>query len=72
MVKKVEQTKVVLYPNIARKLLKMGYRIIDLKPKKENAKGTLFVFAVEGNFTKDFSDLMAEMQTSTDRKIKKV
>lgn len=60
-VEQIKETKVVAYPNVARKLLKMGYRIIDLKPKKENPKSSLFVFAVEGNFTNDFSELMAEM-----------
>lgn len=56
----MEQTKIVVYPNIARKLLKLGYKIVDIKPKKENPSCSLFVFAVEGNFEKDFSKLMAE------------
>ena len=43
-----------MYPNVARKLLKLGYRVVDIKAKKEDARSTLFVFAVEGNFKKDF------------------
>lgn len=52
-----------MYPNVARKLLKLGYRIVDIKPKKEDVKSTLFVFAVEGNFEKDFNKAMSEFET---------
>lgn len=58
----MEQTKIVMYPNVARKLLKLGYRVVDIKAKKEDARSTLFVFAVEGNFKKDFDRLMAEFE----------
>lgn len=56
-----KKTKVVIYPNVARQLVKLGYRIIDLKPKKENRQKTLFVFAVEGSFMTDFAVLMEEL-----------
>ena len=59
----MNQTKIVMYPNVARKLLKMGYRIIDIKPKKEDVKSTLFVFAVEGDFEKDFNKQMVEFES---------
>ena len=58
----MKNTKTVMYPNVARKLLKMGYRIIDIKPKKEDAKSSLFIFAVEGEFKKDFNNLMIEFE----------
>jgi len=56
----VVRSKIVAYPNIARKLLKMGYHIIDLKAKKENLSATLFVFEATGNFDQDYEVLMAE------------
>ena len=58
----MEQTKIVMYPNVARKLLKLGYKIVDIKPKKEDARSSLFVFAVEGNFKRDFNVLMREFE----------
>ena len=51
-----------MYPNVARKLLKMGYKVIDIKPKKENPSCSLFIFAVEGNFERDFNKLMVEFE----------
>lgn len=56
----------VLYPNIARKLIKKGYRIIDIKPKKENNCGSLFVFEVTGDFEKDFNSLMKSLAKDFD------
>lgn len=56
------KTKIVLYPNIARKLLKMGYTIVDIKPKKENPVCSLFIFKIEGDFEKDFNELMVEFE----------
>lgn len=59
----MNNTKVVLYPNIARKLLKLGYQIVDVKPKKENRSGTLFIFKVEDGFEEEFNKLMKEFHS---------
>ena len=37
-------TKCIFTPYVARKLLKMGNVIIDIKPCKENRDKTIFVF----------------------------
>ena len=60
----MKDTKTVMYPNVARKLLSMGYQIVDLRPKKEDRKETLFVFKVdaEGKFWRDFDKLMSEFE----------
>lgn len=54
-----------MYPNVARKLLALGYQIIDLRPKKEDRKATLFVFRVDedGKFWRDFNRLMSEFES---------
>ena len=53
-----------MYPNVARKLLALGYQIVDLRPKKEDRKATLFVFKVDdgGRFWRDFNRLMGEFE----------
>lgn len=60
----MKNTKTVMYPNVARKLLSMGHKIVDLRPKKEDRRATLFVFEIdsEGKFWRDFNKLMAEFE----------
>lgn len=61
----MKNTKTVMYPNVARKLLALGYQIVDLRPKKEDRKATLFVFRVDedGKFWRDFNRLMSEFES---------
>ena len=40
----------------------MGYTIVDIKPKKENPVCSLFIFKIEGDFEKDFNELMVEFE----------
>lgn len=48
------KTKLVFTPYVARKLLKMGNPIIDIKPCKEDRNKTIFVFAITEKLEKDF------------------
>ena len=38
--------KIVAEASIARKLLKDGYKIIDIKPKKDRPRESVFIFEV--------------------------
>lgn len=40
----VINTKMIFTPYVARKLLRMGNSIIDIKPCKENRDKTIFIF----------------------------
>ncbi|ADL08046.1 DUF5659 domain-containing protein [Thermosediminibacter oceani] len=40
----MKPTKVILNPALARKLVKKGFKIVDLKPHKQNHFATVFVF----------------------------
>lgn len=60
--RKQKETKIVIHPYIARRLLKRGYMIVDIKAQKEDSARTLFVFYVEGCFMQDFSELMEEYE----------
>ena len=48
------ETKSVFTPYVARRLLKMGNPIIDIKPCKEDRSKTIFVFEVTEKFKRDF------------------
>lgn len=56
------KTRLVFKTNIARKLLKMGYRIVDLKPYKNETGDfdftrSIYVFADENDIDKEISKL---------------
>ena len=56
------KTRLVFKTNIARKLLQMGYRIVDLKPSKTkdgklDFNKTIYVFADENNIDKEIDRL---------------
>ena len=56
------KTRLVFKTNIARKLLRMGYRIVDLKPyKNENGEfdftRSIYVFADENDIDKEIMEL---------------
>lgn len=45
--------KEIFTPYVARRLLKMGNPIYDIKPQKENRDKTIFVFEITEKFNKD-------------------
>lgn len=47
------KTKSIFTPYVARRLLKMGNPIVDIKPCKEDRNKTIFVFEVTEKFEKD-------------------
>ena len=49
----MKEAKLIFTAEMARKLLKNGHRIIDIKPHRENKDRTVFVFAVTEEFIKD-------------------
>lgn len=51
------KTKLIMNPTMARKLLQKGNTIIDLKPKKENPRETIFVFDLTNKLLKDMESL---------------
>lgn len=46
--------KSVFIPGIARRLLKMGNPIYDIKPLKENPDASIFIFEETEKFKADF------------------
>lgn len=50
-------SKLIFSPTVARKLLKLGHVIIDIKPKKENKNESIFIFEDTEKFRKDLSTI---------------
>lgn len=56
------KTRLVFKVNIARKLVRMGYRIVDIKPSKTidgktDFNKSIFVFADENNIANEIEKL---------------
>ena len=47
--------KEIFTPYVARRLLRMGNPIYDIKPMKENKDKTIFVFEITEKFEKDMA-----------------
>ena len=47
----------IFKPELARKLVKMGNVIADLKPMNGDARRTIFVFEVTDKFNSDMAEL---------------
>ena len=50
-----KQYKEIFTPYVARRLLKMGNPIYDIKPKKEDRNQTIFVFEITEKLQKDMA-----------------
>ena len=51
------KTKLIMNPIMARKLLHKGNTIVDIKPKKESPRETIFVFDLTDKLLKDMDSL---------------
>lgn len=49
--------KLIFSPNVARKLLKQGNCIYDIKPDKKNINKTIFVFELTSKLENDLANL---------------
>ncbi len=52
----------VYIPSLTRKLLRMGYNIIDVKPNHANSKKTVHIFEYTDQLDKDLERLIAQAQ----------
>jgi len=54
-------SKLIFKPNIARRLLKMGCKIVDIKADHNNKQRTVFVFERDNAFDRNFDTVINEM-----------
>lgn len=66
--KDTRKSRLIFDAKIARKLLKMGYVVIDIKPNRENTEKTIFVFENTDEFKNTLSQVMDEMKTKAEVK----
>lgn len=52
-----QKYKVIIKPSIARKLLKLGNQICDIKPNKNNSEASVFVFEFNEKFMNNLNEL---------------
>ena len=55
-----KNTKLIFAPDIARKLLKGGCVIVDIKANKENPNKTVFVFKNDAFFQETLATVLKE------------
>lgn len=68
MEKDTRKSRLIFDAKIARKLLKMGLVVIDIKPNRENTDKSIFVFENTEEFRLALSNVMDEIKAKTDEK----
>ncbi len=64
----VPQCKIVADASVARKLLKDGYKVVDIKPKKGRERESIFIFEVVPGFMEKMGEYIEEKKN---KKVKK-
>lgn len=58
----------VYVPALARKLLRNGHKIIDIKPNRDCAERTVFVFLDDETFNSDLETAVNEVRAKKEKK----
>lgn len=61
-VKDTRKSRLIFDAKIARKLLKQGFVVIDIKPNRENTDKSIFVFENTEEFQNALTQLMDEIK----------
>lgn len=64
----VPEYKIITDAPIARKLLKDGYRIADIKPKRGKERESIFVFEVSPGFMEKMSEYIDSRKNKKESK----
>ena len=60
--KDTRKSRLIFDAKIARKLLKMGFVVIDIKPNRENTDKSIFVFENTEEFKLTLTQIMDEIK----------
>lgn len=61
-VKDMRKSRLIFDAKIARKLLKQGFVVIDIKPNRENTDKSIFVFENTEEFKQALTQIMDEIK----------
>ena len=61
-VKDTRKSRLIFDAKIARKLLKQGFFVIDIKPNRENVDKSIFVFENTEEFKQALTQIMDEIK----------
>lgn len=64
--KDTRKSRLIFDAKIARKLLKMGFVVIDIKPNRENTDKSIFVFENTDEFKQALAYVMDEIKAKTE------
>lgn len=66
------KTKIVFHPSVARKLLKAGHKIVDIKPDKSDPtrNKSVYVFECTPEFDADLTEITKKINEHKDREAK--
>lgn len=67
--KDTRKSRLVFDAKMARKLLKQGFVVIDIKPNRENTDKTIFVFENTDEFKAALEKLMDELKAKKESEI---
>lgn len=62
------KNKIVADAPVARKLIKDGYRVVDIKAKKNSPRESVFVFEVVPGFMEKMGEYVAERKANKEEK----
>ena len=69
-VKDMRKSRLIFDARIARKLLKMGFVVIDIKPNRENTEKSIFVFENTEEFKQALTQIMDEVKEKKEEEAK--
>ena len=72
MEKDTRKSRLIFDAKIARKLLKMGYVVIDIKPNRENTDKSIFVFENTEEFQHALTLIMDEIKAKKEVEVEQL
>ena len=63
-----KENKIVSEASIARKLLKDGFKMVDIKPKRNHERETIFVFEISDGFMDKMDEYITAKKNSKKEK----
>ena len=70
--KDTRQSRLIFDAKIARKLLKMGFVVIDIKPNRENTDKSIFVFENTDEFKQALAQIMDEIKAKKEVEVEQL